>query len=93
VVILGCAHRGMVNTLRHAQKLTGQDKVYAVIGGTHLLRTTDERVARTIAELKEMGLQKIGVSHCTGFYASARLAEAFGNGFFLNNAGSQMTLP
>jgi 7,8-dihydropterin-6-yl-methyl-4-(beta-D-ribofuranosyl)aminobenzene 5'-phosphate synthase len=93
VVVLGCAHHGLINTLRHARKITGQELIYAVIGGTHLYPASPERVALTIAELRDMGLQKIGVSHCTGFYASSRLAEEFPEGFFLNNAGSQFTLP
>ncbi len=93
VVVLGCAHRGIVNTLRHAQKLTGQENVYAVIGGTHLYRASPERITRTIADLKEMGVQKIGVSHCTGFEAAAYLSQEFGERFFLNNAGTQLNLP
>jgi 7,8-dihydropterin-6-yl-methyl-4-(beta-D-ribofuranosyl)aminobenzene 5'-phosphate synthase len=93
VVILGCAHRGMVNTLRHAQKLTGNELVFGVIGGTHLFRASHERINKTIADLKEMGIQRLGVSHCTGFHASTRLAQEFGNIFFLNNAGTRMTLP
>lgn len=93
VVILGCAHRGIVNTLRHAQSLTGKELLYAAIGGTHLFRASKERVERTIADLKEMGIQKLGVSHCTGFHASAQLAREFEGAFFLNNAGTQLTLP
>ena len=93
VVILGCAHRGIVNTLRHAQKLTGKELIYAVIGGTHLLRSSEERLELTIADLRDMGIQKLGVSHCTGFAASARLAQEFGDIFFLNNAGTRLTLP
>jgi 7,8-dihydropterin-6-yl-methyl-4-(beta-D-ribofuranosyl)aminobenzene 5'-phosphate synthase len=93
VVILGCAHRGIVNTLRHAQNLTGKNLVYAAIGGTHLFRASDERIERTIADLKEMGIQRMGVSHCTGFHASARLAQEFEDAFFLNNAGTRLTLP
>ncbi len=93
VVVLGCAHRGIVNTLRHAQELTGKESVYAAIGGTHLFRASQERVAQTIAELKKMGIHRLGVSHCTGFLASARLAQEFGNTFFLNNAGNRFTLP
>lgn len=93
VVILGCAHRGIVNTLRHAQNLTGKEPVYAAIGGTHLFRASDERVEKTIADLREMGIQRLGVSHCTGFHASARLAQEFGDIFFLNNAGTRLTLP
>ncbi|HEY41276.1 MAG TPA: MBL fold metallo-hydrolase [Dehalococcoidia bacterium] len=93
VVILGCAHRGMVNTLRHAQTLTGRERVYAVIGGTHLIGASEERLERTIADLREMDIQRLGVSHCTGFPASARLAQEFADTFFLNNAGSRMALP
>jgi len=93
VVILGCAHRGIVNTLRHAQKLTGKELVYAAIGGTHLFRASDERIEHTIAGLRKMGIQRLGVSHCTGFRASARLAQEFGDAFFLNNAGTRLTLP
>jgi 7,8-dihydropterin-6-yl-methyl-4-(beta-D-ribofuranosyl)aminobenzene 5'-phosphate synthase len=93
VVILGCAHRGIINTLRHAQKLTGKELIYAAIGGTHLLNASEERVKKTAAELQEMGVQYLGVSHCTGFEASAYLAREFGKRFFLNNAGMQLTLP
>lgn len=93
VVILGCAHRGIINTLRQAQSITGKELVYAVIGGTHLYRASDERIEKTIADLKDMGIQKLGVSHCTGFRASARLAQEFEDAFFLNNAGTNLTLP
>jgi 7,8-dihydropterin-6-yl-methyl-4-(beta-D-ribofuranosyl)aminobenzene 5'-phosphate synthase len=93
VVILGCAHRGIINTLRHAQNLTGKELVYAVIGGTHLLGASEERMEKTAAELRGMGIQRLGVSHCTGFYSSARLAQEFGDIFFLNNAGTWFTLP
>jgi len=93
VVILGCAHRGIVNTLRHAQALAGKELIYAVIGGIHLFRASEERLEKTIADLQEMGIQRLGVSHCTGFRASARLAEEFENVFFINNAGTCITLP
>jgi len=93
VVILGCAHRGIINTLRHAQNLTGKELVYAVIGGTHLFRASEERIDKTVTDLREMGIQRIGVSHCTGTLTSARLAQEFKDTFFLNNAGTRLTLP
>jgi 7,8-dihydropterin-6-yl-methyl-4-(beta-D-ribofuranosyl)aminobenzene 5'-phosphate synthase len=92
VVILGCAHRGMINTLRHAQNLTGKESIYAVIGGAHLFRASEEQVGQTIADLKKMRVQKLGLCHCTGFAASARLAHEFGDAFFTNNAGNRFTL-
>jgi 7,8-dihydropterin-6-yl-methyl-4-(beta-D-ribofuranosyl)aminobenzene 5'-phosphate synthase len=93
VVILGCAHRGIINTLRYAQRLTGKELVYAVIGGTHLFLASDKRIEQTITNLKEIGIQRLGVSHCTGFHASARLAQEFEGIFFLNDAGTRLTLP
>jgi 7,8-dihydropterin-6-yl-methyl-4-(beta-D-ribofuranosyl)aminobenzene 5'-phosphate synthase len=93
VVILGCAHRGIINTLKQAQKITGKKKIYAAIGGTHLLNADIGRWALTAGDLKEMGVEHLGVSHCTGFEASSYLAQQFGDRFFLNNSGSRWELP
>lgn len=88
VVILGCAHRGMVNTLIHAQNITGMKNIYAVVGGTHLIRAREKQIAETIDALCKFDVQKIGVSHCTGLPAASLLARVFGDKFFFNNAGS-----
>ncbi|MDD5127672.1 MAG: MBL fold metallo-hydrolase [Dehalococcoidales bacterium] len=93
VVVLGCGHHGIVNTLQHARKLTGNETVYAVIGGPHLIGAAPERLSLTVAALREMGVQKIGLSHCTGFAASVYLAQEMGDAYFLNNAGSRIKLP
>lgn len=92
VVILGCAHRGLINTLRQARKITGIERIHTVIGGTHLFSADEERIASTITDLKVIGIKKLGVSHCTGFAASARLAQEFPDAFFLNNAGTSFVL-
>ena len=91
-LITGCAHRGIINTVRHVQKLTKGEPIHTIIGGTHLMVASPERIEKTARELKELGLQRLGVSHCTGFNASATLAREFGEVFFLNNAGTQITL-
>ncbi|MDY6835642.1 MAG: MBL fold metallo-hydrolase [Chloroflexota bacterium] len=92
VVILGCAHRGIINTLRQAQSITGKGSVYAAIGGTHLLQASDERIESTIAELIQMGIRRLGASHCTGLKATTRLTQSFEDVFFENNAGTQLEL-
>ena len=92
VVILGCAHRGIINTLYHAQKLTGAKKIYMVVGGCHLIDASEERIYSTIAALKELGVQRLGVSHCTGLAAAAIMAQEFGDRFFFNVAGTQIKL-
>lgn len=91
-LITGCAHRGIINTVRHVQKLTGGEYIHTIIGGTHLLLSSQERIEKTASELKELGLVRLGVSHCTGFNASASLAREFAEVFFLNNAGTQIIL-
>ena len=92
-VILGCAHRGVINTLRHAQELTGVELIHTVIGGMHLTRTSEERVLRTAAALQELGVQRVGVSHCTGLPAAVLLAQQLGEAFFFNNTGTRITVP
>lgn len=90
IILLGCAHRGVINTITHAQKLTGVEQVYAVIGGTHLISASPQRLEATIGELSGLGIQRLGVSHCTGLPVSALLARRFGDVFFFNNAGTSI---
>jgi 7,8-dihydropterin-6-yl-methyl-4-(beta-D-ribofuranosyl)aminobenzene 5'-phosphate synthase len=94
LVILGCAHRGMINTIIHAKELTGVDEIYMVIGGTHLLNTSRAQQEATLAAIESFGIQKVGVSHCTGMRAASFLNERLGpKRFFYNNAGAIITFP
>jgi 7,8-dihydropterin-6-yl-methyl-4-(beta-D-ribofuranosyl)aminobenzene 5'-phosphate synthase len=92
IVVTGCAHRGIINTMRHAQRITGVDYIHTVIGGTHLIRSSRERLELTIEDLKTFGIQRLGVSHCTGAFSAARLAMEFGDIFFFNNAGTELVI-
>ena len=64
IVISGCAHAGICNTVDHAIKVTGQKKVKAVLGGFHLQKN-DELTRKTIDYLKQLGVQQLIPSHCT----------------------------
>jgi len=88
VVILGCAHRGIINTLYHAQKLTGVETINAVIGGSHLINASEEHLWQTISVLKELDVQKLGLCHCTDLPAISILAQEFGDKFIFNKAGT-----
>jgi 7,8-dihydropterin-6-yl-methyl-4-(beta-D-ribofuranosyl)aminobenzene 5'-phosphate synthase len=77
VVILGCAHAGVVNTLHYAASLTGQQHIYAVLGGMHLLNASRQRIRQTIVVLRDYKVQHIGLAHCTGVHACRRLQQAF----------------
>jgi 7,8-dihydropterin-6-yl-methyl-4-(beta-D-ribofuranosyl)aminobenzene 5'-phosphate synthase len=88
VVILGCAHSGMINILNHIIGKMGKEKFYAILGGTHLDFLTPEQLEASIKSLKEMKIDKIGVSHCTGIRAAFRLNQEFGDRFFYGCVGS-----
>ncbi|MDD5286806.1 MAG: MBL fold metallo-hydrolase, partial [Desulfuromonadaceae bacterium] len=75
VIILGCCHAGLINTLEHVAYLTGRRDVYAIIGGTHLGFSGQEQLQATIAAMKMWRIKKVAASHCTGFAASARLSK------------------
>lgn len=88
VVLLGCAHSGIVNTLHRAREVAQEERIFAVLGGTHLGFATPVQVDKTIAALKAFGIARLGVSHCTGLATAARLAREFENRFFFNNVGT-----
>ncbi len=78
IIVSGCAHAGVINIIEHARQQTGNSQVLAFIGGTHLISASQQRLDQTIAALDSFSISKIIVSHCTGFYAAARLYNALG---------------
>jgi 7,8-dihydropterin-6-yl-methyl-4-(beta-D-ribofuranosyl)aminobenzene 5'-phosphate synthase len=75
VVVAGCAHAGIVNTVTYAQEITGVGRVYAVLGGFHLARATDDEVEQTLVAAKRWGAEIVAPSHCTGFGPICRFAR------------------
>jgi len=92
IILLGCAHRGMISTILHAQEITGVKQIYAVIGGTHLVSADKTRMEQTVKALKSFNISKLGVSHCTGLKSGAVLANEFSDAFFFNSAGTKTFL-
>ena len=93
VVISGCAHSGIINSVSYARELTGQRDVCAVLGGFHLSGPAmSPAVAPTIAELKKMSPRLICPMHCTGFGTIARIAGEMPQAFVLNSAGTRITI-
>jgi 7,8-dihydropterin-6-yl-methyl-4-(beta-D-ribofuranosyl)aminobenzene 5'-phosphate synthase len=93
IIVLGCAHRGIINIIRYAQQLMKMDQVYMVLGGTHLGPASEEQVTSTIEALKDIDLRWLGVSHCTGQKVAAKVNQAFGDRFFYNNTGTIVSFP
>ncbi len=92
VIILGCAHAGAINTIIHARKITGKERVRAVIGGSHLAFLGAEQLERSVEELKAMQPELLAFSHCTGQAAARRLSLEFGDGFVFNQTGGVLNL-
>jgi 7,8-dihydropterin-6-yl-methyl-4-(beta-D-ribofuranosyl)aminobenzene 5'-phosphate synthase len=92
VVILGCAHAGAINTLRHAMRVTGEERIRAVIGGSHLMFLKPDQLESTIEELKAIDPEMMAFSHCTGQAAARRLSQEFGERFVFNQTGSVIDL-
>lgn len=77
VVILGCAHAGVINTLDYIRELTGNRRIHTVLGGMHLLTAGSVRMHKTVEGLCRIDARRLLPCHCTGFAALARLWHAF----------------
>jgi 7,8-dihydropterin-6-yl-methyl-4-(beta-D-ribofuranosyl)aminobenzene 5'-phosphate synthase len=90
VVITGCGHAGLINTLRHARKLTGVDRLYAVVGGFHLAGPVFEpQIQPTVEALRGFDPQVVVPTHCTGWRAIHALAAAFPEAFIPGSVGTR----
>jgi 7,8-dihydropterin-6-yl-methyl-4-(beta-D-ribofuranosyl)aminobenzene 5'-phosphate synthase len=77
VVLLGCAHSGVINTLEYVAKLAGGNRIYGVMGGMHLIEASDERIEETAYALSKYHVQIIGPCHCTGERAKTMFGSLF----------------
>ncbi|NIN68783.1 MAG: MBL fold metallo-hydrolase [Anaerolineae bacterium] len=89
VVIGGCSHAGIINTVKHAQDVARTDVVHAVLGGFHLNGPVFEPIiGRTIEEMKKIGPQYVVPMHCTGWKAINQFAAEMPGQFILNSVGT-----
>jgi 7,8-dihydropterin-6-yl-methyl-4-(beta-D-ribofuranosyl)aminobenzene 5'-phosphate synthase len=89
VVISGCAHAGIINTISHAQHISGIRNVHAVIGGFHLAgKENEKRITQTVRELVRMSPELIVPSHCTGWRGKIAIAKALPEAFVWNSVGN-----
>lgn len=87
VLVLGCCHAGVVNTVHAALAASGQERLHAVVGGMHLFNASDERMTRTAQVLADSGVERVIPLHCTGKKAVANLRQALGNRVEAGKAG------
>lgn len=89
VVITSCAHSGVVNTVEHARRITGESRVLAVIGGMHLSAATDETIDRTVLALQTLNPTFVAPMHCTGNRALMKLATLMPDAYVHQSVGTR----
>ena len=93
VVLSGCGHAGIVNTVRYASRLTGIEAVAAIVGGFHLSGPMFESIIEpTVDALAELAPALLVPAHCTGWKAVHRLATRFPAAFVLSTVGTTIEL-
>jgi len=88
VIIGGCSHAGIINTIKHMRKTAGVDKVHAVLGGFHLSGENEKILGPTIEEMKAVNPDYVVPMHCTGWKAINQFATEMPGQFILNSVGS-----
>ena len=92
VAVLGCAHSGVLRTVRRLLDVTGQRRVHAVIGGTHLVHASSREIDKVIDELEQLGVQRLACSHCTGPRAELAMMNRWQKSYLFAHAGMRMTV-
>ena len=87
ILLLGCAHAGVLNILDHVRNEMGIQKLRAILGGTHLMFYGPDDLSRAMDEFERFSVEQVGVSHCTGFEAAVALSNRFGDRFAAASAG------
>ena len=89
VVVTSCAHSGVVNTVEHARRITGESRVLAVIGGMHLTSATDETIDKTVSALQTIRPTFVAPMHCTGNRALMKLAALMPDAYVHQSVGTR----
>jgi 7,8-dihydropterin-6-yl-methyl-4-(beta-D-ribofuranosyl)aminobenzene 5'-phosphate synthase len=92
-VLTGCGHAGIVNIVKHVQRVTGEERIAAVIGGFHLSGPMFEPIIEpTVAAFDELEPGLLMPAHCTGWKAMHRLAARFQDAFVASTVGTTIVL-
>ena len=89
VIVTSCAHSGVINTVEHARKVTGEARVLAVIGGMHLTTATEETIDKTVTALQAIKPIFVAPMHCTGNRALTKLATSMPDAYVHPSVGTR----
>jgi len=90
VVVTGCAHPGVVELVRSAQRVSDKT-VHAVLGGFHMTGMGQGEIAQVVDGLRDLGVHRVGPCHCSGDAARDAMREAFGSDYLDIGVGSQLS--
>ena len=89
VILSGCAHAGIINTINYAKQISGVETVYAVMGGFHLAgKSFEAKIKSTVEELVKINPALIAPSHCTGWRAMVAINQELPDAFVWNSVGN-----
>jgi 7,8-dihydropterin-6-yl-methyl-4-(beta-D-ribofuranosyl)aminobenzene 5'-phosphate synthase len=91
IVITGCAHPGIINIIKTAKEFL-QDEILLVLGGFHLLKHNRPDLERAVADFRDLGVQNVAPTHCSGDITRQILEEAYGSNYILVGVGKTLTL-
>ena len=92
IIITGCCHAGLINTVDHIRAVAGVERLFGVIGGLHLVNAANDRLKATCAALRNWQPEFIIPCHCTGEVATDYLCEELGGTVVPGSAGFELTL-
>jgi 7,8-dihydropterin-6-yl-methyl-4-(beta-D-ribofuranosyl)aminobenzene 5'-phosphate synthase len=92
LVITGCCHAGLVNTLLTTRRMFPRERIYAVIGGFHLNSAEEGQMEKTLDHLFQLDIKHICSMHCTGHYAQKTLMEKFKAQWIPGTVGAKIIL-
>jgi len=90
VIVTGCSHAGVISIIETAVRMTGVERITAVIGGFHLIDADDARIEATVKKMADYNIGRIYTGHCTGLKAEARLQQVFGKKFKKTHTGMKV---
>ncbi len=92
LIVTGCAHSGIINTVNYCEELGEGRNIYGLIGGFHVTQASPQRISKTIQALQGKRIQHLVPLHCTGFEAMAAIWQAFPQEFIIPSVGTRIEL-
>lgn len=92
IIVFGCAHAGVINTMNYVEELTGEKTFYGLFGGVHLLEATEDILKNTLDEIEKRDVKVLGFNHCTGIKSISYFQNNFSGEFVDASTGFSIAI-